>query len=65
MIADLREVVALIKSGWRNAPVLVVGDVMLDKYIWGEVERISPRRRFRYCGLFSRTTNLAVQPTSR
>ena len=42
MIADLREVVGLIRSGWRNVPVLVVGDVMLDKYIWGEVERISP-----------------------
>ena len=42
MIADRREIVALIESGWRNAPVLVVGDVMLDKYIWGEVERISP-----------------------
>ncbi len=22
--------------------MLVVGDVMLDKYVWGEVERISP-----------------------
>ena len=42
MIADLREVVALIESGWRQVPVLVVGDVMLDRYIWGEVERISP-----------------------
>ena len=42
MIAALREVVALIESGWRQAAVLVVGDVMLDRYIWGEVERISP-----------------------
>ena len=42
MIADLREIVRLVESGWRNAPALVVGDVMLDKYIWGEVERISP-----------------------
>jgi D-beta-D-heptose 7-phosphate kinase/D-beta-D-heptose 1-phosphate adenosyltransferase len=36
------EAMALIESGWRNVPVLVVGDVMLDQYIWGEVERISP-----------------------
>ncbi len=42
MITDLREIVALIESRWRQAPVLVVGDVMLDRYIWGEVERISP-----------------------
>jgi D-beta-D-heptose 7-phosphate kinase/D-beta-D-heptose 1-phosphate adenosyltransferase len=42
MIADLREVVALLESGLRHVPVLVVGDVMLDRYIWGEVERISP-----------------------
>lgn len=26
----------------RNATVLVVGDVMLDAYLWGHVERISP-----------------------
>ena len=42
MIADPRTMVALVESGWHNAKVLVVGDVMLDKYIWGEVERISP-----------------------
>jgi D-beta-D-heptose 7-phosphate kinase / D-beta-D-heptose 1-phosphate adenosyltransferase len=42
VIANLREIIALVESGWRQAPVLVVGDVMLDKYIWGEVERISP-----------------------
>ncbi|MBN1478588.1 D-glycero-beta-D-manno-heptose-7-phosphate kinase [Candidatus Sumerlaeota bacterium] len=27
---------------FRNAPILVVGDVMLDEYIFGVVERISP-----------------------
>jgi D-beta-D-heptose 7-phosphate kinase / D-beta-D-heptose 1-phosphate adenosyltransferase len=26
----------------RNTRVLVVGDVMLDRYIWGDVERVSP-----------------------
>jgi len=26
----------------RDAVVLVVGDVMLDEYLWGDVERISP-----------------------
>ena len=42
MILNLPGIIALAESGWRNARVLVVGDVMLDKYIWGEVERISP-----------------------
>jgi D-beta-D-heptose 7-phosphate kinase / D-beta-D-heptose 1-phosphate adenosyltransferase len=36
------ELLTLVESGWRSAPVLVVGDVMLDQYVWGEVERISP-----------------------
>ncbi len=42
MIANLPKVIKLLESGWSNARVLVVGDVMLDKYIWGQVERISP-----------------------
>ncbi len=42
MISGLREIVALLESGWNHARVLVVGDVMLDQYVWGEVERISP-----------------------
>ncbi len=32
---------ALFRS-FANLPVLVVGDVMLDNYWWGEVDRISP-----------------------
>ncbi len=27
---------------FRNTPVLVIGDVMMDEYIWGDVSRISP-----------------------
>lgn len=29
-------------AGLANVQVLVVGDLMLDEYIWGKVERISP-----------------------
>ena len=29
-------------SRFTGKTILVVGDVMLDEYIWGEVERISP-----------------------
>ena len=28
--------------GWPKTTVLVVGDVMLDRYLMGDVERISP-----------------------
>jgi D-beta-D-heptose 7-phosphate kinase/D-beta-D-heptose 1-phosphate adenosyltransferase len=42
MIQDLHRIIRLIEGDWRNTRVLVVGDVMLDRYIWGHVERISP-----------------------
>jgi D-beta-D-heptose 7-phosphate kinase / D-beta-D-heptose 1-phosphate adenosyltransferase len=42
MTAESGDLVALVESGWRHVHVLVVGDVMLDQYVWGEVERISP-----------------------
>ncbi|MFQ6069409.1 MAG: D-glycero-beta-D-manno-heptose-7-phosphate kinase [Candidatus Aminicenantales bacterium] len=29
-------------EGFRGKKVLLIGDLMLDKYIWGEVSRISP-----------------------
>ena len=42
MIEDLHEVIQEIEHTWSDKRLLVVGDVMLDKYIWGEVGRISP-----------------------
>jgi len=42
MIPDLRAILPLVESGWQRQQVLVVGDVMLDQYVWGDVERISP-----------------------
>jgi len=42
MIQSLHRVVELIEGAWRNTRVLVIGDVMLDRYIWGDVARISP-----------------------
>jgi len=42
MIQDLHRIIHLIEGEWRNTRVLVVGDIMLDRYIWGDVERISP-----------------------
>jgi D-beta-D-heptose 7-phosphate kinase / D-beta-D-heptose 1-phosphate adenosyltransferase len=42
VIEQLREVIQEIEHNWASKRLLVVGDVMLDKYIWGEVGRISP-----------------------
>jgi D-beta-D-heptose 7-phosphate kinase / D-beta-D-heptose 1-phosphate adenosyltransferase len=42
MIDQVREVVRQIEHHWASKRVLVVGDVMLDKYVFGEVGRISP-----------------------
>ena len=36
------DLVSLVEGAFGHPHVLVVGDVMLDKYVWGEVERISP-----------------------
>ena len=32
---------SLLERDWRPR-ILLVGDVMLDRYLWGDVERISP-----------------------
>ena len=29
-------------NDFKNKKILVLGDLMLDKYIWGNVSRISP-----------------------
>lgn len=42
MIGQLHQVINEIEHQWAGKRLLVVGDVMLDKYIWGEVGRISP-----------------------
>jgi D-beta-D-heptose 7-phosphate kinase/D-beta-D-heptose 1-phosphate adenosyltransferase len=42
VIEQLHEVIGDIEHEWANQRLLVVGDVMLDTYIWGEVGRISP-----------------------
>ncbi|MDE3201131.1 MAG: bifunctional D-glycero-beta-D-manno-heptose-7-phosphate kinase/D-glycero-beta-D-manno-heptose 1-phosphate adenylyltransferase HldE [Acidobacteriota bacterium] len=38
----MTDVAQTIEDKWPLLRVLVIGDVMLDKYIWGEVARISP-----------------------
>jgi D-beta-D-heptose 7-phosphate kinase/D-beta-D-heptose 1-phosphate adenosyltransferase len=31
-----------LSQAWKGVEILVLGDVVLDKYIWGKVERLSP-----------------------
>ena len=42
MLPELHSVLSLLEGGFRQVKVLVVGDLMLDRYILGEVDRISP-----------------------
>jgi D-beta-D-heptose 7-phosphate kinase / D-beta-D-heptose 1-phosphate adenosyltransferase len=42
VIGQLHRVIQEIEHEWGKKRLLVVGDVMLDRYIWGEVGRISP-----------------------
>lgn len=42
MIEQLAELIHEIETGWASRRLLVIGDVMLDKYIWGDVKRVSP-----------------------
>ncbi len=42
MMENLDKIVDLVEVDWPSKRVLVVGDLMLDKYVWGDVERISP-----------------------
>jgi D-beta-D-heptose 7-phosphate kinase/D-beta-D-heptose 1-phosphate adenosyltransferase len=42
MLPELHSILNLLEGGFSHVKVLVVGDIMLDRYILGEVERISP-----------------------
>ncbi len=42
MLPELHKVLGLLEGGFQSLRVAVVGDVMLDRYIVGDVERISP-----------------------
>ena len=42
MFADYESVLRVVDSGFEQNRVLVVGDLLLDRYIWGDVQRISP-----------------------
>src|SRR3989338_7975280 len=41
MVGTMNKLIKIIEQ-FKSKKILVIGDVMLDKYIWGEVARISP-----------------------
>lgn len=45
-------------DSFKNSRVLVVGDVMVDEYTWGEVERISPEAPVPVVSVVSETATL-------
>jgi D-beta-D-heptose 7-phosphate kinase/D-beta-D-heptose 1-phosphate adenosyltransferase len=42
MLPELSSILNLLEGGFSRLKILVVGDLMLDRYIFGEVDRISP-----------------------
>jgi D-beta-D-heptose 7-phosphate kinase/D-beta-D-heptose 1-phosphate adenosyltransferase len=42
MLPEIHSILGLLESGFPKIKVLVVGDLMLDRYVIGEVDRISP-----------------------
>jgi len=42
MLPELHSILNLLEGGFNQLKVLVIGDIMLDRYIHGEVDRISP-----------------------
>ena len=42
LLKDQSRMLSLIEGGFGAFRILVIGDVMLDRSVWGEVDRISP-----------------------
>ena len=56
-MSDIADPAALVPR-LAEARVLVVGDVMLDRYVYGEVERISPEAPVPVCRVTDETAML-------
>ncbi len=61
MIEQLHEVIQKIEHEWAAKRLLVVGDIILDRSIWGEVRRISPEAPVPVV----RATHQSEQPGAR
>lgn len=50
--------IAKLLSNFSKSKILVLGDIMLDRYLWGTVERISPEAPVPVVNIARETTNL-------
>ena len=57
MLINRSQTLDAIHSGFFGKTVLVVGDMMLDRYLWGEVSRISPEAPVPVVRLTQETEN--------
>jgi len=64
MFADNESVLKVVDSGFEHRRVLVVGDLLLDRYIWGEVQRISPEAPVPVVKLSRETEAAGARATS-
>ena len=63
VIEQLHEAIDQIEHEWPAKRLLVVGDLMLDKYIWGEVGRISPEAPVPVVRARGKASSRAARPT--
>src|ERR1700684_536508 len=42
LVKEQSRLLSLIESGFGALRILIIGDVMLDRSVWGDVDRISP-----------------------
>ncbi len=46
-IQNLHQVVRTLENKWADSHVLVVGDLMLDQYVWAKWAEPLPKLRFQ------------------
>jgi len=51
----MRQRLLKILENFKHKKILVIGDIMLDKYIWGDVSRISPEAPVQVVGVLRET----------
>ena len=64
MLPELHSILNLLEGGFGQLKVLVIGDIMLDRYIHGDVERISPEAPVPVIRHARATSAPAARPTS-
>ena len=63
MVKEQSRLLSLIESGFAALRILIIGDVMLDRSIWGDVDQSLRKRRSRCCARCARPAPPGVRPT--